>query len=104
MIDEPSDEKKKERKISMGPAILQAEEEAGHYGLYRPLFIDAWDDKRGMFVRISTDSPIGPIAVFREARSGEKVDMKTIHPVTQKKLDLTCVWDPSHTFLRGRDE
>lgn len=102
-MTEPSDEQKREKKVSFGPAQLRNEEERGHYGLYRPLIVDAWDDQRGEFVRIEAEEPVGPLAIFREARQGEPVDMRTIHPKTQQELRLTCVWDPSHTFMRGRE-
>lgn len=102
-MNEPSDEKKREKKVSFGPAELRAVEEKGHYGLFRPLLIDAWDDQKGEFIRIETEKPVGPLAIFREVRGSEPVDMRTIHPQTQQELKLTCVWDPSHTFLKGRE-
>ena len=103
-MSEPSDEEKRTKKISFGPAELRPfEEEAGHVGLYRPLFFDGWDETTGEFIRVTADRPVGPLAVFREARGTEAVDMRTIDPVSQRELRLHCVWDPSHTFMRGRE-
>ncbi len=103
-MNEPSDEDKRKKKVSMGAAILRPMEERDHFGLYRPLMIDQWDDVRGKFVRMVPDDPIGPLAIFRIARRDDAVHMRTIHPETQRELHLTCVWDnDSGTFLKSEE-
>jgi len=104
-MEEISEEDKKKRKISLGPAELRPfEEEKGAYALYRPVYVDGWDDSIRKFVRISTNEPIGPLAVFRPASKNESVDMRTFDPISKKEIQLHCIWDPSGTFLRKHEQ
>jgi len=101
-MTEPTDEQKRTKSIKMGKALLKPVDEPEHYGLFRQLFVDGWDEDHGNMVRIAPDDPVGPLAVFRVARNGETVHMKTFHPELKTPLDLTCVWDgDTGTYLRG---
>jgi len=101
-MTEPTDEQKRTKSIKMGKAFLKPVDEPEHYGLFRQLFVDGWDEDHGNMVRIAPDDPVGPLAVFRVARNGETVHMKTFHPELKTPLDLTCVWDgDTGTYLRG---
>ncbi len=105
-MSEPSDEEKRKRKVSLGPARLMPELERGHYGLYRPVVIEGWDERVGEVVRIESEEhrPVGPLAVFREARAGEPIHMRSAKQ-DGTQLELTCVWDPSgYAFLREGDD
>jgi hypothetical protein len=93
MASEPTDEQKRTKRVVAGVAQLQPLEEKGHYGLFRPVYIDGWDEEKGEFVRVGGD-PLGPLAIFREARKGETVHIRTVDVTTSRQIELTCVWRP----------
>lgn len=90
--------------VRFGPAFLRPAKERDHYELMRPVFTLANEGDR--LVKIEHPDPIGPIAVYRTKRRGDKVDMakvslvgappemKTSDPKTGQPIELTLVWWP----------
>ncbi len=92
--------------VRMGPSFLRPAEEKDHYELMRKL-ITVSNDGEMVETREHND-PIGPLAVYRAKRSGDKVgnnmhqlarggpqlEIKTMHPVTKQPIDLILVWWP----------
>lgn len=80
-------------KILMSQAILRPMEESEHYGLFRAILLERRDPRTGKIGKEETGEEIGPLMVFRVARSDESVDTRTIEPGTQRELRLHKVWD-----------
>jgi hypothetical protein len=66
------------------------EVEPGLFGLYRSIEQEEFDRKKMKPVREKLKN-VGPIALFRECKEGESIDMTTFHPVSKKPLSLTKV-------------
>lgn len=86
--------------IRFGPAFLVSTEEKDHFALYRRL-VTVVNDK-GTVLRQETETPIGPLAVYRKWTKGDPRDaegqplvhLKTSHPETGEPMGLICVWRP----------
>ena len=90
--------------VRFGPAFLRPARERDHYELMRPVLTLANEGDR--LVRAEHPDPIGPIAVYRRKRRGDKVDlgkaslvgappeMKTSDPKTGRPIELILVWWP----------
>ena len=90
---EMTNEDKRKKRISMGPAVLRPMDEQGHFALYRPVLITGWDESVGKIVQVEAGKELGPLMIFRVAAKDEKVDVRTIDPRTQRELLLHKVWD-----------
>lgn len=76
-----------QKRVFLSPAYLTVLERGmGLYGLYRNVEVEE-PGKDGKPVREKLRA-IGPIGVFREAREGERIDLRTVHPENGKELRL----------------
>ena len=85
-----ADEEKKEgKRVFAGRAFLQILEK-GLYGVFREVIVEEKDPRTGQMVREKLGRSIGPLRLLREMRAGEEqeVKMRTIHPDTQKEIQL----------------
>ena len=89
--------------VRMGPAFLRPATEKDHYELMRPIVTAANEDDR--LVTEQHPQPIGPLAVYRTKRRGDKIDPSqrsmTGPPLEMKSMDqkgqpieLILVWWP----------
>lgn len=90
--------------VRFGPAFLRPAQEKDHYELMRPVFTVSNEGDRLM--KGEHPDPVGPIAVYRAKRRGDKVDMtkvslagpppemRTSDPKTGQPLELMLVWWP----------
>ena len=90
--------------VRMGPAFLRAAREKDHFELMRPIITVKNEGDR--LVTEQHSSPIGPIAVYRVKRRGDKVnpaeysitgpaqEIKTSDPKTGQPMELILVWWP----------
>lgn len=87
--------------LRFGAAVLRPSEEEGHFGLYRPLVIVRNED--GKVTREQLDREVGPLAVYRRRRQGDKmpeqvgslpVVIRTADPNTREPFELVLVWRP----------
>ena len=91
--------------VRFGPAFLRPAKEKGHYELMRPILTISNEGDR--LTGGQHPDPIGPIAVYRAKRRGDKVDllktsmtsgpppeMKTSDPRTGEPIELILVWWP----------
>lgn len=76
-------------RVFASPAFLKALEK-DLYGLFRSIETEEKDERTGAVVREKVKD-VGPLALFREAREGDEVSMRTVHPVTARELKLTKV-------------
>lgn len=90
--------------VRFGPAFLRPAKEKGLYELMRPIFTVSNEGDR--LVKSEHPDPIGPLAIYRIKRKGDKVDMtkaslvgaplemKTIEPRTGQPIELILEWWP----------
>lgn len=90
--------------IRLGPAFLRPAKEKDHYELMRPIITVTNEGDR--IKKEQHPEPIGPLAVYRIARNGDKPDpgmsftggpsprMKTTNPITKQPMNLVLVWWP----------
>ena len=91
--------------IRFGKAFLRPAQERDHYELMRPIVTVKNEGDR--MVTEQHSEPIGPIAVYRIKRKGDKSagfsgmvqggpppEMKTSDPKTGKPMELILVWWP----------
>jgi hypothetical protein len=103
LFQEPLDDSQQQdgtTSIRFGAAILQPEEEKGHYGLYRPLVIVRKDGEK--VTRERLEKPVGPLAIYRTRRSGDKIPadigslpgmIRTSDP-RGNPMEVILVWRP----------
>jgi hypothetical protein len=89
--------------VRFGPAFLRPSKEKDHYELMRPIVTVSNGDK---LERTQHSEPIGPLAVYRVKRRGDKIDMtkfdpsgpppemKTSDPKTGQPMELILEWWP----------
>ncbi|MBV9125658.1 MAG: hypothetical protein JO112_20095 [Planctomycetes bacterium] len=84
-----------------GAAFLKPTEEAGHYGLFRPLVVVR--NEGGKITREQLEKPVGPLAIYRRRTNGDKmpeavgslpVVIKTSDPLSGEPFELILVWRP----------
>lgn len=90
--------------VRFGPAFLRPAAEKDHYELMRPVITVSNEGDRLM--KGQHPDPIGPIAVYRTKKRGDKVDMskasltgppqemRTSDPKTGQPLELILAWWP----------
>jgi hypothetical protein len=87
--------------IRFGSAIMQPTKEKDHYGLYRPVVVVRNDG--GQITREQLERPVGPLAVYRTMRKGDKDPgavgslpgvIITSDPMTKQPMRLMLVWRP----------
>lgn len=89
--------------VRLGPAFLRSANEPGHYELMRNVLTISNEGDR--LVKSEHPDPIGPLAVYRLKRHGDKIDvrtsligpppeMRTDDPKTGQPLELILVWWP----------
>lgn len=85
--------------VRLGTAYLAPEAgEKNHYGLYRKLVTVA---NEGGQIKRFEGAAIGPLAIYRPARKGDRVEMKTVHPKTGQPIDLALEWKPAPAKVGG---
>jgi hypothetical protein len=75
-------------------------EERGHFALYRKLLTVR--NEGDQIVRQEAPNPIGPLAIYRRWRRGDREqpdgrpapDLRTSDPKTGEPMDLVEVWRP----------
>lgn len=78
--------------VRFGPAFLNWVDK-DHLGLYRRL-ITVTNNGGGEIVRKEHEKPVGPLGVYRKARTGDRVDMRSSDPRTGEPMELTLEWKP----------
>lgn len=90
--------------VRFGSAFLRPANERDHFELMRPVITISNEGDR--LIKGEHPDPIGPIAVYRTKRRGDKVDMtkvsmmgpppemKTSDPKTGQPIELILVWWP----------
>lgn len=94
-----TEDEKNKAKIIMGPAFLKPDDEKDHFGLYRYMIVEKYDDVTGRFIKQQVEPPVGPLMIFRIAAKDDRVDMRTVDPKTMKELSLIKVWDARKGFV-----
>ena len=80
--------------IRLSPAFLKyMDDQVDHFGLFRRLVSVVNDG--GKIIKKESDGEIGPLAVYRKAGKGDRVDMRTVHPKTGEPIDLIEIWRPT---------
>lgn len=78
--------------IRFGKAYLEMiPDEREMYGLFRKIITVKNDN--GFPIRIESEKGI-MLAIYRRARRGDKIEMKTVHPKTGEPIDLALEWRP----------
>ena len=90
-VPNPEDPEPGRTSVRLSPAYLRWHDK-DHLALYRKAITVT--NEGGNISRTESPHDIGPLGVYREARRGDKVDMRTNDPVTGRPMELTLVWKP----------
>lgn len=77
--------------IRLGESFVQWYDKE-HLALYRKLVLVRNDE--GHISRTEMEKPIGPLAIYRIGRAGEKGQLRSMDPKTGEPLELVLVWRP----------